>query len=152
MMGSIEEMNVDVSALSLPNAYDEIVNITDFKGKVVVLAGGGQKTIEESKKWGGALAEACAEEDELQYYGVGFLKGLPAFVPKLMVKSNVKNGPPSMLDWDGTGAEILGLTRPDMMHIYLVDKQSVLRWRLIASYSRDALNSVLEQAKLLAQE
>jgi len=151
-MGSFEEFNLDVSSLSLPNAYDEIVSITDFKGKVVVLAGGGQKTIEESKKWGNALAEECAVREGLQYYGVGFLKGLPAFVPKLMVKSNVKNGPPSMLDWDGKGAEILGLTRTDMMHIYLVDKRGVLRWRLISSYSRDALNSVLEKAAALEQE
>ncbi len=150
-MGSFEEFNVDVSALSLPDAYDQTVSITDFKGKVVVLAGGGQGTIEESKKWGAALSEACAEREGLQYYGIGFLKGLPAFVPKLMVKSNVKNGPPSMLDWDGKGQELLGLTRTDMMHIYLVDKQGILRWRLISSYSRDALNNVMEQAEILAQ-
>ncbi len=151
-MASFEEFNMDVSSLSLPNAYDEIVSLTDFKGKVVVLAGGGQGTVEESKKWGNALAEACAGREGLQYYGVGFLKKLPAFVPKLMVKSNVKSGPPSMLDWDGKGEEILGLTRTDMMHIYLIDKKGVLRWRLISSYSREALDSVMEKAALLEQE
>ena len=151
-MGSFEECNQDVCELCLPNAYDETVSIKDFAGKVVVLAGGGQGTIEESKKWGNALAEECAKNEGLQYYGVGFLKGLPAFVPKLMVKSNVKNGPPSMLCWDGKGEEILGLTRKDMMHIYLLDKRGVLRWRLISSYSRDALNSVMEKAAELLEE
>lgn len=151
-MGSFEEFNVDVSSLSLPDAFDQTVSIADFKGKVVVLAGGGQGTIEESKKWGSALAEECAKRDELQYYGVGFLKSLPAFVPKLLVKSNVKKGPPSMMDWDGKAEAMLGLTRNDMMHIYLVDKQGFLRWRLISSYSRDALNKVMEQAAMLAQK
>lgn len=151
-MGSFEEFQVDISGLTLPDAYDKEVSLSDYKGKVIVLSGGGQGTIQESEKWDPALAEACAEKEWVQFFALGFLKNLPSFVPKAMIKANVKNGPPTLLDWDGKGEELMGLTRPDMIHVFVVDKNNMLRYRLISNYSREALKSVMEKVEEIMPE
>lgn len=151
-MGFFEEFTVDISGLTLPDAFDKEVALSDYHGKVIVLSGGGHGTIQESKKWDNALAEACSNYEGVQFFAIGFLKKLPAFVPKAMVKKNVRSGPPTLMDWEGIAEELLGVTRPDMVHIFLVDKNNRARYRLISNYSPELLNSVMEKVEELLSE
>ncbi|MHB8918051.1 MAG: dihydrodipicolinate synthase family protein, partial [Desulfocucumaceae bacterium] len=95
-----EDLQLDVSDLSLPDAFDQEISISSMKGEVVVLAGGGQGAVDESKKWAASLYDLAARIG-FRFYGIGFLGKLPTFIPRDAIKETVKAGPPALLDWDG---------------------------------------------------
>jgi len=111
-----------LSSLTLPNADDEPVAMTQFKGNVLVLYGGAQGATEDVKAWQAALEQAAATRADLSVLQLALLGGLPAFVPKDMVKASMREGPAMVLDWDGTAQRLLGVSDPNTAHVFLVDK------------------------------
>ena len=74
---------------------------------------------------------------------------LPPFVPKQLVKKAIREGAatPPLIDWDGGPAKILGVEKTSMAHVFVIDKEGLLRFRLAGNYSEEGLNNVMRQVE-----
>ncbi|GIK56772.1 MAG: hypothetical protein BroJett015_24350 [Chloroflexota bacterium] len=75
----------------------------------------------------------------MQYLEVAFVGELPAFVPRPVLKKNVIQGAihKPVFDWSGAGAKLLGLTNPNALHLFVIDRQGCLRFKLVGPYSAE---------------
>lgn len=144
-----EELRIDVSSLSIPDAYDKEIFFSNFRGKVVVLSGGGRGAVSEAKKWDNALHKKAEERGDFIFFAIGFVGKLPPVVPKLLVKKEAqKTGYPTLLDWKGAAENILGLTDPNSAHIFIVDKEGCLRYKLVQNFSEGEVQKVLDKVEV----
>lgn len=154
-MGS-EELMIDVSNVYLHDINDQKVSLSSFKGAILVLSGGGsQAAIEEAKRWRRALEEYTAQES-IKYIEVVFVGKLPPLVPKKFIKSKIikdveEEGfpTPPLIDWDGKAAEVLGVVRTNLCNIFIIDKHSYLRFKIVEKYTQEVLNKVKDCVKRL---
>lgn len=145
-----EEIHVDVSAVTISDIDDTKIALSSLNGKVVVLVGGGQGALEESTKWGRALAKECSALQDVKFRTLAFLGSLPPFIPKAFVKDSLKKmSIPPWIDWDGASAKVMGMTDSNAAYVFVIDKKGVLRFRLTGKFSDDDLKTVMEQAKKL---
>lgn len=144
-----EEVQVDVSAVMFSDLDDQQVPLSRFKGEVLVLFGGGRGAIEETKQWGEALMKACAAREGVRTVEVAFGGPLPPFVPRKLIKKTIKEGAttPPLIDWDGNPAKILGVEKTSMAHVFVIDKEGHLRFKLAGNYSEEGLNRVMQQVE-----
>jgi hypothetical protein len=146
-----EEVGANVSGIRLTDVEGQEVSLSAFTGSVLVLSGGGQPAMEECRKWGAALARECAAKG-FEFREVVFLKGLPPFIPKSFIagkirsESKAQGATPPLLDWNGVAEKALGVADSSQAHIYVVDKDGVLRYRLWGKYSDEALEEVMNLA------
>ena len=144
-----EDLELNVSTLALPDAYDKEVSLSSFKGQVLVLSGGGQGSISEGKKWDAALHKEAEARGDFKFIAIGFVGKLPPFVPKGMIKEQVKKGPMTLLDWKGEAEKLLGLLSPNFVHVFVVDKEGFLRYKLVDNYSPSGVQKVLQKVESL---
>jgi len=144
-----EEVQVDVSTAVFYDLNDEKVPLSCFKGEVLVLFGGGRGATEETKKWAEALAKACAARAGVKTVEVAFGGPLPPLVPKQLVKKAIREGAATqpLIDWDGGPAKILGVEKTSMAHVFVIDKEGLLRFRLAGNYSEEGLTKVVRQVE-----
>ena len=55
---------------------------------------------------------------------------------------------PYLFDWDGSATN-LGTGDTNIPHIFVLDKEGFLRFKLIAGYSEDGLNTLIKQVEKL---
>lgn len=115
---------------------------TQFKGNGVVLYGGGQAAMSEVKAWQSALEKALGARDDVTLLQFALLGGLPAFVPKDMVKQSMREGPAMVLDWDGTAERLLGVSDPSTAHVFVLDKDLSLSATVTGPCTDDAVDAV----------
>ncbi len=157
MSPSEEELKVDVSNVSLSDINDHEFSLSSFKGKPLILSGGGgMAAMEEAKKWRKALEKEYGARKDLKYVELAFIGKLPPFFPKQFIKNNImkdvmKEGfpTPPLIDWDGNAAKILGVTKPDLCYVFVIDKQGFLRYKLVEKYSEKGLSKVKAQVEKL---
>ena len=53
-----------------------------------------------------------------------------------------------MIDWDRSSTKILGLDDA-ITHVFVIDKEGFLRFKLAGRYSEEGLNKVMEQVEKL---
>ena len=148
-MSAKEGLNVDVSNLVLQDLDDKKVSLSTFKGNVLVMSGGGQAAIPDAQKWGVDLEKACASAGA-KFTGFAPITNLPSFVPKNLVKDQMrKGGGPILIDWEGGPAKALGFSNPNVVNVWVIDKQGILRYQLVEKFSDEALSKVMEQVKKL---
>jgi 4-hydroxy-tetrahydrodipicolinate synthase len=140
---AVADLGVDVSGLVFMDADDRELALSAFAGEGVVLYGGGQGAAEEGQKWGQALAAV----GKLPCLEVAFVGDLPSFVPKKMVKKNVIKHAvhQPVFDWTGAGAKVLGLGNSHALHVFVIDGNGRLRFKLAGPYSPDNMARVLAQ-------
>lgn len=148
---SQEEAKVDVSTVTFSDLDDEEISLSRFTGQVLVLFGGDRGAAEETKKWGPALLKECEAREGVKCIEAAFGGPLPRFVPKGMVKKKISEEAttPPLIDWDGKPAKILGLTDGNTSHVFLIDKEGFLRFKLAGNYSEESLNKVMQQVDKL---
>ena len=146
-----EEARVDVSTATFYDLDDREIPLSSFKGEVLVLFGGDRGAAEETKKWGPALLKECEARDAVKCVEAAFGGPLSRFVPKKMVKKKISEEAttPPLIDWDGGPAKILGLTDGSTLHVFVIDKEGFLRFKLSGSYSEENLHKVMEQVDKL---
>lgn len=152
---SSEELMIDVSNVYLYDINDQKIYLSNFKGTILILSGGGsQAAIEEAKIWRKALEDYAAKEG-IKYVEAVFVGKLPPFVPKKFVKSKIMEDvkreglQPPLIDWDGKAVEVLGVVRSNLCNVFIVDKHGYLRCKLVEKYSQEALNKVKDCVKKL---
>lgn len=142
--------NVDISNIAPLDIEDKEVPLSTFRGSVLVMAGGGRTAIEDSRKWAEALEVACKAEGA-KFVQLAFVFHIPPFVPKGMIKERIK-GSGAILPlffWDEKPVKAMGVSDYDSSNILVVDKQGILRYLLIESFSESALDRILSQVKAL---
>ena len=146
VMGSYgEELKLDVSSLEFSDYDDNKIQLSKFKGDVVILVGGQQKATEEATKWDLELQKECKSRKGIKVFGVAFVGKLPIFVPKRVVKKALKDGPP-FIDWDGIPIKPLGVVDKKLPYVFVIDKQEFLRFRMLGTFSEESLKEVLRFA------
>ncbi|MFC2045715.1 dihydrodipicolinate synthase family protein [Chloroflexota bacterium] len=146
------EVKADVSEAIFSDVDDNKVSLTNFKGKVTVLFGGGKEASEETKKWGQILSREHPSLQHVNLIEAAFVGKLPPFIPKQMVKKGLVESATAVLliDWDGSPIKILGLDKSNVPNIFIIDKEGFLRFMLVGKYSEDGLSTVIEQVEQLA--
>jgi hypothetical protein len=146
-----EQIQVDVSSVILSDIDDKRVTLSDFKGKVVVLSGGAQAAADQAEEWLHALVKECSPMNDVKFSPIAFVGKLPPFVPKGMIKSAFKKMEVApFIAWDDIPQKTLGLGKKNVSHVFVLDKQGVLRFRMAAPLSDESLKTVMEQVKKFA--
>lgn len=142
-----EELDIDVSHISFNDINDKKISLSDFIGKTLLLVGGGQGATEESKKWERALEMEYGACEDVMIGGIAVIGKLPPFVPKSFVKAKIKKteGITPFIDWEGNSVNILGIADAVTPHVLLIDKQGILRFRLVENYSEKGLDELKRQ-------
>ena len=147
-----EEARVDVSAVSFSDPDDREVALSTFEGHVLVLFGGGRGAADETKKWGEGLLRQCEAQQGVKCVEAAFGGPLPRFVPKKAVKKKIleQAATPPLIDWDGKPAKALGVVDPNSTHVFVIDGEGSLRFKLAGNYSEDSLARIMQQVERLA--
>ena len=146
-----EETKIDASGVAFSNVDDQEVPLSSFRGQVLVLFGGDRGAAEETKRWGQALLEQDQAREAVKFVEAAFGGPLPRFVPKGMVKKKISEQAttPPLIDWDGNPAKILGLSDGNTSHVFVVDREGFLCFKLAGNYSEDNLNRIMLQVDKL---
>jgi len=141
-----EETKVDASSVTFSDLDDNEIALSSFRGQVLVLFGGDRGAAEETKKWGQALLQQGQAREGVMCVEAAFGGPLPRFVPKGMVKKKLSEQAttPPLIDWDGNGARVLGLTDGNTPHVFVIDKEGSLVFKLAGNYSEESLNRVMD--------
>lgn len=148
-----EELEIDVSHVCFNDINDKKIFLSDFIGKILLLIGGGQGATEKSKKWEEILEKEYSTCKDVMIAGIAIIGKLPPFVHKSFVKAKVKKtkGITPFIDWDGNSVNVLGITDTITPHIFLIDKQGILRFRLVENYSERGLDELKRQIEKWTQ-
>ncbi len=135
---------VDISSVRFSDAEDQDVALSDFKGKTLVMYGGGKGAVEEVKAWGKALTKAFEANSNVVCLEAAFVGKLPVFVPKKAVKKELVKAAKARLlvDWTGDAIERLGVADTNRSHVFVVDENGNQTFKLVADYSKKELDKV----------
>ena len=141
-----EEAKVDASGVTFSDLEDKEIPLSSFRGQVLVLFGGDRGAAEETRKWGTALVKECHSRAGVECFEAAFGGPLPRFVPKGMVKKKISEqaSTPPLIDWDGNPAKVLGLTDGNTAHVFVIDREGSLRFKLVGNYSDESLVQVMQ--------
>jgi peroxiredoxin len=146
-----EQIQVDGASIVLSDIDDKKVTLSDFKGQVVVLTGGGQPAAAQCQQWLPALAKECSAIKDVIFKPLALVGRLPTFVSRDTLKGEMRKADPiPLIDWDGIPTKTLGVIQRNVSYIFIIDKQGILRFRLAAPLSDESLKTVMEQIKKLA--
>lgn len=142
-----KEPEIDASNVCFYDIKDQKVSLSDYKGKILILVGGGQGATKESKRWGEVLAKEYGMREDVMIVGIAIVGKLPPFVPKRLVKDRIKKASvvTPLIDWDGNSVNTLHLDDTITPHVFLIDRQGFLRFRLVQNYSKEGLDKLKEQ-------
>lgn len=142
-----KEPEINVSNVCFYDIEDQKVSLTDYKGKILILVGGGEGATEESKRWGEVLTKEYGMCEDVMIVGIAIVGKLPPFVPKRLVKDRIKKASvvTPLIDWDGNSVKALHLDDTISPHVFLIDRQGFLRFRLVQNYSKEGLDKLKEQ-------
>lgn len=146
-----EEAREDVSAVTFSDLDDNKVSLSSFRGQVLVLYGGGRGATEETKKWGEALVTEYEGREGVKAVEMALGGPLPRFVPKGAVKKKIREEAttPPLIDWDGEPAKALGVEDANIPHVMVIDKEGLLRLKLVGDYSEEGFSRVGDQVEKL---
>ncbi|HEY3313881.1 MAG TPA: redoxin family protein [Bacillota bacterium] len=134
----------DASRIALRDLEDHEKVLGAFKGKTVILIGGGYPAIEEAADWAEALDEEYAGDDDVQVVGAAIIGDVLPGVSKDQVKSRLKDfgTVPVLVDWEGQSSEAFDLDGASKPHVFVIDRDGVLRFRTVGDLSDAALAKV----------
>jgi hypothetical protein len=146
-----EQVQVDVSSVILSDIDDKRTTLSDFKGQVVVLSGGAKAAADQAEEWLHPLAKELGAMKDVKYAPIAFVGKLPPFIPKGMIKSDFKKmAVMPLIAWDDVPQKTMGLVKKNVSHVYVLDKQGMLRFRLAAPFSDENLKTVMGQVRKFA--
>jgi hypothetical protein len=143
----IENVEIDVSDITLSDIDDNKVSLADFKGKTVVLAGAKREGADEARRWGKELSKECESLKDVQYVRIAFVGRIPAFVPKKFIKGLLRGSAsavPPLIAWDNDPAEKMGVHDSKTPYIFIIDREGIMRIRFRGHYKTDDLSRILE--------
>ena len=143
----IEEVEIDVSDITLLDIEDNEVRLVDFKGKTVVMAGAKREGADEARRWGKEISKKCESLEDVQYVRIAFVGKIPAFVPSKFIKGLLKGSgstAPPLIAWDNDPAEKMGVYDSKAPYIFIIDPNGIMRLRFRGYYTEGDLYRLLE--------
>jgi succinate dehydrogenase / fumarate reductase, flavoprotein subunit len=132
---------IGLRELQLRGLDDQRADLARWRGKVVVLAGGGYGAISQAARWSQALEELAAANEAVVFYRLAVVK-LPSFVPRLVVKNQLRKAAgraPFLVAWDARERASLPVTRDDVPYVFLFDTDGWLAVVLEEEHSEEAV-------------
>jgi hypothetical protein len=139
---------MNVARVLLFDANDCEIRLSRLHGNVVVIIGGGRQAAFDTKKWGKSISEWADRIDGLRVLNIAFVRPLPPFIPKSVVRwfvrYTVNKGAerPVLFDWDLLAAHQLCVQDPDRPNILVIDQNGKLRVRGYGEHSERNLKGV----------
>ena len=133
------QVGEQVPDFTLQDADDQEHALKKMRGKVVFLIMGHRKIREEDDKWGHAFQEDYRENDGVVAYIVADMRSVPAFVPKGLIKRQLKkNQPPVtlLLDWKGKVHQAYH-TQKEKPNLYVIDPEGKLAFHIESNFDKD---------------
>jgi len=115
---------------TLKDADENSYSLSEMRGKTIVLLIGTREAQKEGDKWILAIDKDYKQYQNLTYYLIADLRGLPFFVTKGMVKWGVRreNLPfKTLLDWDGKTAERYK-AKKGLPNLFIIDRNGKLAY------------------------
>jgi succinate dehydrogenase/fumarate reductase flavoprotein subunit len=143
---------LNVADLQLRGLDDQRADLARWRGNVVVLSGGGYAAIPQAVRWTEALEGLLAGARGVTYGRVAVVK-LPSFVPRAVVKNQLRKSPgraPMLVAWDARERSSLPVTRDDVPYVLVFDADGWLVLLLAEAYSDAAFERIKTELGPLA--
>lgn len=145
-------LSIDVSNIAPLDLDDKEVQLSTFRGKVLVMVGGGQRATNDAQEWAKALEEKC-KAIGAEFVGLAFIFHNSSFV-KSTIKYQIRKsgGLPFLIFWEEAPVKAMGVSDYEHSNVFVVDKKGILRYRIVGNFSESALAKVMSQAVILLME
>ena len=133
------QVGEDAPDFTLQDAEDQEHALMKMRGKVVFLIMGNRKIREEDDKWGHAFQEDYEENDRVVAYIIADMRSVPAFVPKVFVKRQLKKDKPPvtlLLDWKGKVHQVYR-TEKEKPNLYIIDPEGKLAFQIKSNFDKE---------------
>jgi peroxiredoxin len=124
---------------TLQDADDQEHALQKMRGKVVFLIMGNRKIRKEDDKWAHAFQKDYQESDRVVAYIVADMRSVPAFVPKGLVKRQLKKDKPPvmlLLDWKGKVHQAY-LTEKEKPNLYIIGPEGKLAFHIKSNFDKE---------------
>lgn len=93
----------------------------------------------------------CGPREGVKCVEADFGGPLPRSFPKGIVEKEIGDeaSTPPLIDWDGNPAKTLGLADGDILQVFVIDKEGLLRFKVAGAYSGESERKVMEQVDKL---
>jgi succinate dehydrogenase/fumarate reductase flavoprotein subunit len=142
---------LDTTNASFSDLNDRKLSLSEYKGKILILVGGGQGAAGETEQWGKKLAAVYGDNPGIKLCSLAIVR-LPPFVSKNVVVNQLKKTsvlPDLLIDWEGGVSPVFRLENNNTPHLFVIDREGFLTLRLVENYYPLAWNELVKQVEKL---
>lgn len=125
VVGGQTDVNSKVAEFALQDQFGKPVDISRYRGSIVVIIASDREGIDQNEKWEKAILQK--NESDVDLLRVADVRGVPPDLRKYVKKKFQEIKLSILLDWDGTIFRQYGLIK-NVSNLILIDRKGYIRY------------------------